>query len=109
MSLGSDILGAKFIGGGIKAFKAARKANKAIDAIKGQANEMRIVNQSLKRAGQPAKYSNKRITLQQNIEDNLKYRNPIKDAIRANITKYIVTDFPTSAIQFQNKYSNTNK
>ena len=109
LSLGSDILGAKFLGGGIKAYKTARKANKAIDAVKGQANEMRIINKSLKRTGQPAKYSDKRITLQQNIEDNLKYRNPIKDAIRSNITKYIATDVPINAIQFQNKYSNINK
>lgn len=70
---------------------------------------MRVINQSLKRAGQPAKYSNKRITLQQSIEDNLKYRNPIKDYVGANIAKYVITDFPINFIQFQNKYSNINK
>ena len=70
---------------------------------------MRVINQSLKRVGQPAKYSNKRITLQQNIEDNLKYRNPIKDAIGASIAKYAITDFPINSIQLQNKYSNINK
>lgn len=70
---------------------------------------MRVINQSFKRAGQPAKYSNKHITLQQNIEDNLKYRNPIKDAIGSSIAKYVITDFPISTIQLQNKYSNINK
>lgn len=70
---------------------------------------MKVINQSLKLAGQPTKYNNKRITLQQNIEDNLKYRNPIKDAIGTGVAKYVGFDLPGNLIQFHNKYSNFNK
>lgn len=102
LSLSSDLIGAKFLGGALKTYKAVKKANKAKKLIEGQAKEMKLVNRSLKNAGQPQKYSNKRIKLQEDIESKIKYDNPIKSAIKDSFIKYIALDFPTNSIQFVN-------
>lgn len=101
LSLGSDILGTKLIGGGIKAYRTAKNINRLNESRKGIANSMKVVNSGLARAGQAPKYSAKRIALQENFESRIKDRHPLQDAIETQLMKYSIFDVPSSTIQLQ--------